>query len=116
MVSLRCKVWVFVIRRKRSRRASLPIFADRDELREEKLGERRGKWNERGGGDLYLINHIRQQTLHLIVLHPSPISTTPQPNSGNKLMQRNSCPSDPLSPLSCLLEPAREENLPEKIP
>lgn len=63
-----------------------------------------------------LVNHVCQQTLHLIPLNLT-LAFTLEPNSSHKLQQRDSSASNPsLALLPSLLEAARDENFPKQIP
>lgn len=70
---------------------------------------------------IYLVYHIRNQTLHLILLQPSPfhvhlhplpchIMTLPHPHSGPELIDL-----DPRPPLPLFVFPSSQEDLPEQV-
>jgi hypothetical protein len=70
--------------------------------------------------ETYLIDHIRDQTLHLICVQPLAIALPhSQPNRSIKLHQRDPRPADPILLRLALLEglvPARDEHLAQQVP
>lgn len=67
-----------------------------------------------GNAPTYLINHVRQEALHLIRISLIPIAL--KVNSRLELRDRDSRPPQRRRPLPRLLEPPSDEHLPEEVP
>jgi len=65
----------------------------------------------------YLVDHVRQQTLHLIVLQPPLLGPTAQPNRRPEFSNRNPRPAHRRRAfLLGHLEASGKENLPKQVP